>query len=139
MALIELRRDAGDKELRVFFGLLLPAFAAIVALIAWLRFGAPGAAVGVAGGVAAVSVVGVAAPRAMKPVFLAWMWAAYPIGWVVGHVLLAAVFFGVVTPIGLARRAAGRDPMQRRFDRSAASYWIRRPESPGIERYFRQY
>ena len=55
------------------------------------------------------------------------MYAAYPIGWVVGHVMIGVVFFTVVTPIGLLMRALGRDPLQRKFDASRTSYWEKRP------------
>ncbi len=61
-----------------------------------------------------------------------------PIGWVLSHALLAAVFYGVVLPVGLAMRLAGRDPMTRRLDRAAASYWVGRERVDGSERYFKQ-
>ena len=70
--------------------------------------------------------------------YRAWMLAAMPIGWVLSHALLAAVFYGVVLPVGLAMRLAGRDPMTRRLDRAAASYWVGRERVDGSERYFKQ-
>jgi hypothetical protein len=39
---------------------------------------------------------------------------------------MGLVFYAVVTPMGVAMRLAGRDPMRRRFDRAADSYWIDR-------------
>ena len=36
--------------------------------------------------------------------------------------ILLLVFCLVVLPVGLIMRAAGRDPMARKFDRSATSY-----------------
>ena len=50
------------------------------------------------------------------------MFAVFPIGWVVSHLLLGVVYFLVLTPIGLTLRALGRDPLERRFDQSASSY-----------------
>jgi hypothetical protein len=35
---------------------------------------------------------------------------AFPIGWAISHVALAAVYYLVVTPIGLRDAATGRDP-----------------------------
>ena len=64
--------------------------------------------------------------------------AAYPIGWVVSHVLMIAIWFLVLTPIGVFMRAAGRDPLARGFGRTAATYWVRRKDAPP-ERYLRQY
>lgn len=46
--------------------------------------------------------------------------------------VLGFLFFAAVTPMGLAMRALGKDPLRRRFDRAAATYWIRRdPPGPG--------
>jgi hypothetical protein len=36
-------------------------------------------------------------------------------------------------------RAAGRDPLARRFDRDAETYWVPREETPDPARYFRQF
>jgi len=68
-----------------------------------------------------------------------WMGITYPIGSIVSHILMALMFYGVITPVGLLMRLFGRDPMQRAFDRSAASYW--EPHDPSAEpgRYFRQF
>ena len=37
---------------------------------------------------------------------------AFPIGWTVSQVMLALMFFGLFTPIGLVFRLIGRDPLQ---------------------------
>ena len=51
-----------------------------------------------------------------------------------------AGFVGLLfTPIGLAMRLVGRDPLRRRFDRQASTYWIKRPEQDETGRYFRQF
>jgi hypothetical protein len=53
---------------------------------------------------------------------------------------LASAYFGLVTPIGVAMRAVGADPLQNAIDRRAASYWRRRPRGrPPLSRYFRQF
>jgi len=74
-----------------------------------------------------------------RPFYLAWMYAVYPIGWTVSHVILAAVFYVVLTPIGLMLRALGRDPIARRVEPSRESYW--EPYQPQGEpkRYFKQF
>jgi hypothetical protein len=67
------------------------------------------------------------------------MYAAYPIGWTISHLLLLIVYYVILTPVGLAMRLAGRDPLDRSPDPAAESYWVRRtpPDSPA--RYFRQF
>jgi len=60
--------------------------------------------------------------------YVAVMTATLPIGYVLSHIVLGVVFYGLLTPIGLAMRAVGLDPMHRKIDRSAKSYWIARAE-----------
>ena len=43
------------------------------------------------------------------------------------------MFFGVITPIGLLMRLAGKDLLRTKFDINADSYWIKR-EPPGPEK-----
>ena len=66
------------------------------------------------------------------------MVAAFPIGWTVSHLLLGSIFYLVITPIGLLLRALGHDPMERKFDREAKTYWIEH-ERAETARYFRMY
>lgn len=79
----------------------------------------------------------VAQPMA-RGAYLAMTYATYPIGWTLSHLVLAALYYGVFAPIGLTLRALGRDPLQRRFERGASSYWLPRSGSKSAARYFRQ-
>jgi len=51
-----------------------------------------------------------------------WMRLAEALSFVMTRVILAIVFFTVVTPIGLLRRLTGGDPLRRRAP-SSESYW----------------
>ena len=55
-------------------------------------------------------------------------------------VLLTVFYFVVMAPTGWIARAAGRDFMQRRFDKNAPTYWSPRatPEA-GPERFEKQF
>ena len=53
--------------------------------------------------------------------------------------LLAAIYYLVITPIGVIMRVCGYDPMQRRYDRNAKTYWKRRENQDDTKRYFKQY
>jgi len=61
-------------------------------------------------------------PRALVYPNRAWMTLAEGMSYVSTRIILAIVFFGVLTPIGLIKRAMGWDPLQRRAKRSD-SYW----------------
>jgi hypothetical protein len=65
------------------------------------------------------------APRVLAPAYRAWMKLAEVLAWINTRIVLGVVFYGVVTPIGLVMRLAGRDPMRRRFDQAGESYRVR--------------
>jgi hypothetical protein len=69
-----------------------------------------------------------------------WMGLAAFLGRVVTPLVMGLIYFGLVTPLGLLMRLSGKDPMQRRFDPTASSYWIERepkgPDPTTMERQF---
>ena len=138
MALTELNLNPSKKDLK-WFGLMMGLFFGVLGGLCWWKFSAPNAArtLWVIGTVS--TAIYYAVPRIRWWVFAGWMVAAYPIGWVLSHVLLAGVYYLVVTPIGLIMRAVGRDPLQRKFDRDAKTYWVEHRTETDPSRYFRQF
>jgi|ERR1043166_2330599 hypothetical protein len=61
-------------------------------------------------------------PRVLVLPNRAWMLLAEGLSFVTTRVILALVFFLVITPIGLVKRLTGWDPLGRRGPRSS-SYW----------------
>jgi hypothetical protein len=137
--MISINWHPSDREVRQFAGIWFPVFCLIVCLLLGLRFGAWQAAGTFVGFAIVICLVGLVQPRLIRPIYVAWMCAAFPIGWVVSHVLLAAVFYLLITPLGLLMRPSGRDKLKLHYDPSAASYWTRRPKPPEPSRYFRQF
>jgi hypothetical protein len=41
-----------------------------------------------------------------------------------GPIVMAVLFFAVLTPIGVVLQTSGRDPLRLRPQRDAASYWL---------------
>lgn len=83
--------------------------------------------------------IGLSGTKAAIPVYKAWMGFAFAIGQVMSRLLLALVFFGVVTPLGLLGWLVGRDRLQLRRKADAQTYWvpIKPPaEPPDYERQF---
>ena len=138
MSLIELRTEASRKEL-AWFGLLLLGFLGLVGLVVWRATGTLTAPRYIWAAGVGLAILYYAVPPLRRPIFAGWMYAAYPIGWVISHVLLAIIYFGLLTPIGRLMAAFGYDPMARRFDRAAATYWVARERNPDVSRYFRQF
>jgi len=75
----------------------------------------------------ALAVVGTLAPIVVKPLYYAWMTMALALGFVMTRVLLTIFFFLVLTPVALIFRLLRRDPLNRKLDRAAESYWIPKP------------
>jgi hypothetical protein len=135
MALFQPNPNPTTKELRWFAALWFPAFWGAVGLVL-LRRGHPDVAATLWAAAAVLAIAGVASPAIIKPVFRGMMRASYPLGWLVSHAVVAAAYFLVITPIGLLMRI-WHDPMRRRFEPSAKSYWID-CERVDRDRYFRQ-
>lgn len=137
MPLLELNVAPSTKDLRWFAGVWWPILCAIAGTALTRKLYMPGVAVGlwIAGGIQAVA--GLISPPTIRPVYGAVMRLTYPIGFVVSYVLLFAVYFFIFTPVGALVRVF-RDPMNRKLDRAAASYWTAHQPDP-VERYFRQF
>jgi len=120
-------------------GLAIPATFALLG--GAVRGGVP--AWGVAGASAAVGLGGAAliwaAPAIGRGLYRGWMQAALPAGWTLSHLVLGAVYYLVLTPVGLGLRLSGYDPMRRKFEPEAETYWVERPASDRRDRVFRQF
>jgi TRAP-type C4-dicarboxylate transport system permease small subunit len=138
MAIIEIKRNPGRREL-LWFGLLFLIFFGIIGAMIYWKFDAPTTAYRV--WIAAVLLAGLyyVCPPVRRPLYLGWMYAAYPIGFVVSYTVMLVIYYLVVTPIGLILRGMRRDSLCRRFDPAAKSYWIERGAEPDQQRYFRQF
>jgi saxitoxin biosynthesis operon SxtJ-like protein len=138
MGMIEINWNPERRTLRQFGLIGIAVFGGLGAFTAW-RHGIDWKPIVLWGLAAFCGIAALTAPRLLRPLFVGMSVAAAPIGFVVSHVILAIVYFGIFTPIALAMRLAGRDAMQRRYDRSAKTYWTERPRETKSERYFRQY
>ena len=129
---------AGKKELRKFAYTVATGFA-IFALVGLLRH-----RMTFSGVCAAVCIVLVTlallAPALLRPIQKGWLRIGGVLGYVNMRILLSLIFYAVLTPIGWLRRIAGNDPLQRRFDKKALSYWIETTtETSDLTRYKRQF
>jgi len=148
VALVSVNWNPDPRQLRGFGVICLVAFAGIGA---WIRFKhafmafsiPPASAVPLGYGLWALGgaclLLGLLAPRLLKPLYVGLTLVSLPIGFVVSHVIMALLFYGVFTPIGLVFRLLGRDPLERSFDRQAESYWIAHETPRDPKRYFRQF
>ncbi len=89
-----------SRVLRQFAALVLVVFGGLAAWYGVARE-QPGLATVFAIVAVVIGPLGLIAPRAVRPIFVVWMVVAFPIGWTISRVLLALVFYGLFTPLGL--------------------------------------
>jgi hypothetical protein len=111
------------------FGWVMAVVAALIAAWAW-HFGKSWFAWPLAIG-AAFAACATLRPALLAPLNRLWMALGHLLGRIVSPIVMGLIYFGVVTPIAIIARWRGVDPMKRRFDPAATSYWIeRRPPGP---------
>lgn len=69
---------------------------------------------------------GILFPEILKGIYTAWMAMAFAIGWLVSRILLAAIFYFIVTPVGLTARLFGKKFLDTKMHDGQGSYWIKR-------------
>lgn len=119
-------RPGSDRN----FGLVMAAAAAIFGCLPLLRLAAPHwwlLATAVAFAMPALIV-----PRALYPLNYVWFRFGLLLHRLISPVVIGAVFFLCVTPIGLVMRLLGKDVLSLRRRADLASYWIVR-DPPGPE------
>lgn len=145
--MIEIQWHPDRKTLRLFGLISLVAFP-LLGLMAYYRVmafaplpessaGTVAAALGIVGVLSGI--LAVAAPIALKPLFLGLSLIGAPIGFVVSHLVLTIIYYLVITPIALVFKLIGRDALHRKLDPAADSYWIPRAEPRDVKRYFKQF
>jgi hypothetical protein len=135
--MIAIQWNPSTKQLRQFAGIWFPAFCGLVGWsignktghwseveIGWVLAGL-------------LSVGGLVLPALIRPIFVGLILLTFPIGWVVSHLLLGLIFYGVVTPIGLILRISGHDPLQLKKP-SGNSVWKTSVGKTDAIRYLRQ-
>jgi hypothetical protein len=134
---VQQERSPSRSELRWFGAVVFGAFALLGAVLAW-RFEAPGAARILVGVGLGFALLYQAVPPLRIPLWMAWMTLFAPVGWLVSHALLAVIYFGLVTPLGLVMRLLRRDRLGLRPRRGTTSFWSEHDPASDVGRYFRQ-
>ncbi len=129
--------DTGSRQLRSFGITLGIAFLIVAGVLYWRDI--PGEVV-VAGIGGLLLVTGLIAPRLLRPLYKPWMALALVLGFIMTRVILTVIFVLLFIPIGLLMQLFGKDPLRRKLDPDAETYWISKEydaEAPErLERYY---
>jgi hypothetical protein len=134
----DVTRPPTPRTLRQFAALLLVFAAALAGWRLWQNT-AGAMTFGLAGAGAAIGLLGLIQPTAIRWIYTAWLAAAFPIGWVVSKLVLGMIYYVLFMPIAFVFRLAGRDALRVRKDPNARSYWTVKPAPTDVRQYFRQF
>lgn len=137
MALVSINWKPNARELRKFGVAMIVGFA-IIGTIFLFVLDRPNAAIACYVFGAAAGLLGLTGSRVALPVYWAWMSIAFVMGNIISRILLTAFYYLLITPMGLARRFMGHDPLQL-HRRAVTTYWRDLPPLPDKKRYERQF
>ena len=114
------------------FGLVFVVFFAVIGL--WPLIGAGGVRIWSLVISAVLLVLSMACPSILAPLNRLWMRFGLLLHKITNPLIMGLVFFLAVTPTALYLKIRGHDPLRRKIDKDARSYWIdRAPPGPAPE------
>ena len=139
MAVLDIKWNPSPNDLRWFSAVWFPLACLLLGFMIGSKLGIWSMAFGIwiVGGI--LSPIAFFVPGVALRLYQCWMVAAFPIGWTISHLILGAIYYLLITPLGLLMRAFGRDSMGKRFDPQASTYWTPHQPTTDPKRYFRQY
>jgi hypothetical protein len=145
--LVEIDFNPDAKTLRQFGVIAFAGFGTLAALAFYEKllfsFGLGEARVPVAGALLALGIIALSfsliAPRANRALYVGLALLTFPIGFVLSYVIMGALFFLIIAPISVLLRILGSDPMHRRYEPDAPTYWVPARSPRAKDSYFHQY
>jgi ABC-type glycerol-3-phosphate transport system permease component len=126
------------KQLRTF-GIALSVFLGGIGLIHFLKGHTPqnlwfwGAAI-------IILLITLVVPLVINPIYTVAIFIAHKLGWINTRIILGLIYYLLFTPASLIMKLVGKDPLNRKFDKEAKTYWSFRAREPiPKEQYLRQF
>jgi hypothetical protein len=119
--------DASDKKVRNF-GVLFSILTLGIAAFSYYKNGH--AWPWFAGASGFFLLTGLLVRPVLRPIYVLWMRFAVVLAWVNTRLILSVFFYGILTPVGFVLRLQGKDPLTRRLNHTASTYWVKREPKP---------
>jgi hypothetical protein len=143
MALVNLNWKPNAKELRSFGAIFLGGFV-LIGLVKyfspfeWIisrnqKVGLVFIIVGIV-----VGLIGLTGTKLALPFYWVWLSIAFVMGNIVSRIIIAVIYYLVVTPVGWIAKLVGRDKLQLK-KRNKDSYWIKTSLPTEPSKYERQF
>ena len=76
---------------------------------------------------------GLLVPVVIKPLFIAFSYLGFVLGWVMTRVILSLLYYLVFTPVGLILKLTGKKVLDTSFRSEQKSYWIERDQEQEVD------
>jgi hypothetical protein len=130
-------REPTSRDLNILAALFIVLPGVIGGFMLWK--GSPNGWIWITvGGVLGISRI---IPPLFRAIYRIWISFSIILGYFVSRILLTIIFFIIITPMGLIMRIVGKDPMERKLDPNAATYWSPKEQEKdtSVERYEKQF
>jgi hypothetical protein len=135
MGLVDVNWKPAGRDLRWFGLVMIIGMGLVGGLFYWRHLPVVSYVLWAFGAVSGLA--GLSGTKVALPFYWLWMGIAFVTGNVINRVLLGAVFYLLVTPIGLIMRLTGRDRLRLRRPRGDTC-WLDADYHPDVEHYERQ-
>ena len=80
---------------------------------------------------AILGIIAVTVPTLLRPFNIGWFYVGKTLHKITNPLIMAIIFFGVLTPLGALRRWIGKETLEKKYNPGIRSYWIARiPPGP---------
>lgn len=132
--------DTSSTQEQRKFGLLMAAAIALLGSVRWALHGFYALPVYWWSVAALFLLLGLLAPRVLRPVLVYWLKLALVLNWIMTRVFLTLAFYAILLPTGLVMRLFAEDPLKRKWKAAGESYWEVPEDQPQtLERYRQQF
>ncbi|HEY3853783.1 MAG TPA: SxtJ family membrane protein [Verrucomicrobiae bacterium] len=132
---MKLKLSEDPKEWRKTTWMTAMGLAVLTGILRWRGHLATAVCCVIWGAMAVAAVAAAIQPRWFRGFYNFSMRLGFRISQIAGMVILAVFFIIVITPLGIIRRALGKDPLRLRR-RAVESYWTPAPKETPLERLF---
>jgi hypothetical protein len=138
MKLIKINTRPSRRQLNEFGIAWLIFFLLLSALLMW-RGASESLLWGLVTAALLIPLIGYCWPPFMRLIYLGMTFAAFPIGFIVSHLILILIYYVIITPTGVVLRLTKRGFFPKKPDSRIDSYWIPKTKSRNPDDYFKQY
>jgi len=139
MSIIEIDYNPSRKKLRDFGLIALVASIVLSLVLYFFKHVAIHWIFIILGAGALIFISSLISAKLTRLIYLGLTYLTFPIGYVLSFVIMSIFYFLIITPVGIVFRISGKDPLHRKYDKAAKSYWLKRQSPDRLDRYFHQF